>query len=77
MTDYFSEQIKANRHRPRFRAMSRLRSFIASVSRWASRRRQLQALMDLDARLLCDVRITRDQAVDEASKPFWIAFLRQ
>ena len=34
-------------------------------------RRQRQALLDLDDRLLADIGITREAAVREASRPFW------
>ena len=44
---------------------------IAATGRVWSRRRQRQALLELDDRLLADIGITRDQAVGEASKPFW------
>jgi uncharacterized protein YjiS (DUF1127 family) len=35
------------------------------------RRLQRKALLDLDARLLRDIGITREQAEQEASRPFW------
>jgi uncharacterized protein YjiS (DUF1127 family) len=42
-------------------------------SSWAARRRQRRALRDLaeDKHLLHDLGLTREQALDEAAKPFW------
>jgi len=42
-------------------------------SSWAARRRQRRALRDLaeDKHLLDDLGLTREQALDEAAKPFW------
>ena len=47
------------------------RGALAASGRFWSRRRQRQALLELDDRLLADIGITRDQALGEASKPFW------
>jgi uncharacterized protein YjiS (DUF1127 family) len=40
---------------------------------WAARRRQRRALRELaeDKHLLGDLGLTREQALDEAAKPFW------
>ena len=38
---------------------------------WMSRRRQCQALADLDDHMLADIGITREAALREANKPFW------
>ena len=35
--------------------------------RWLQR----QALRELDNRLLADIGLTREQAIEEANKPFW------
>jgi uncharacterized protein YjiS (DUF1127 family) len=42
-------------------------------SSWAARRRQRRTLRDLadDKHLLDDLGLTREQAMDEAAKPFW------
>ena len=43
------------------------------LRRWAARRRQRAALADVanDPHLLNDIGVTRQQALDEAAKPFW------
>ena len=38
---------------------------------WSERRRQRQALADLDQRLLDDVGISGEEQIAEISKPFW------
>ncbi|MFB9263133.1 DUF1127 domain-containing protein [Bradyrhizobium erythrophlei] len=40
---------------------------------WAARRRLRQALRDLadDKHLLADIGFTREEALEEAAKPFW------
>ena len=42
-------------------------------SGWAAKRRQRRVLRDLaeDKSLLDDLGLTREQALDEAAKPFW------
>jgi uncharacterized protein YjiS (DUF1127 family) len=40
-------------------------------ARCSARSRQRQALAQLDDRLLDDIGVTRQQALAEASKPFW------
>ena len=42
-------------------------------SSWAARRRQRRTLRDLaeDEHLLDDLGLTREQALNEAAKPFW------
>ena len=42
-----------------------------TVQQWGQRRRQRQTLQDLDAHLLRDIGISREDAELEASKPFW------
>ena len=39
--------------------------------RWSERSRQRADLRDLDEHLLKDIGITRQQALDEANRPFW------
>jgi uncharacterized protein YjiS (DUF1127 family) len=45
--------------------------WISAVMRMHERRRQRQALLDLDEHLLRDIGITRYEADREAEKPFW------
>jgi uncharacterized protein YjiS (DUF1127 family) len=58
----------ANSRRPRAFSLS----YWVALAIWCrERRRQRKALLDLDDRMLADVGITKAQAVEEASKPFW------
>jgi len=41
------------------------------VLAWMERRRQRDALNELDARLLDDIGVSRQEAQAEAEKPFW------
>jgi uncharacterized protein YjiS (DUF1127 family) len=41
------------------------------VSRWIDRSNQRNALADLDDYLLRDIGVSKDEALREASKPFW------
>ena len=43
------------------------------IRSWLQRGRQRRALGELDDRLLCDIGVTRSQALREAAKPFWSA----
>ena len=45
--------------------------WIEEVSGMYSRRRQRQALLVLEDHLLDDIGLTREQAEQEARKPFW------
>jgi uncharacterized protein YjiS (DUF1127 family) len=47
------------------------RLVIAFVARTCARRRQRRDLLKLSDHLLDDIGITREQAMEEASKPFW------
>jgi uncharacterized protein YjiS (DUF1127 family) len=42
-----------------------------TISVWIERRRQRQALIELDDRLLADIGLSIQQACHEAAKPFW------
>ena len=44
-----------------------------AVAAWIARRGQRRALRELaqEGRLLADIGLTREQALDEAAKPFW------
>ena len=44
---------------------------IETIAVWILRRRQRQALAELDEHLLNDVGLSREQAHREANKPFW------
>lgn len=50
---------------------SRSGRFLTAIRRAFARRRQRQALADLDTRLLKDVGITRSQVAAECNKPLW------
>ncbi len=49
----------------------RLVRWIEAVSGIFCRRRQRQALLELEDHLLADIGLTREQAEQEARKPFW------
>jgi uncharacterized protein YjiS (DUF1127 family) len=44
---------------------------IGTIAVWVARRRQRQALAQLDDHLLADVGLSREQTRREAAKPFW------
>jgi uncharacterized protein YjiS (DUF1127 family) len=48
-------------------------ALLHELSRWGERRRLRAALRDLaeDQHLLDDIGLTRQEAIDEATKPFW------
>ena len=52
-------------------AASVLSRWLAALVRMHARRRQHQALLDLDDRLLRDIAVTRAQAEREAGRPLW------
>ncbi|WP_225030037.1 DUF1127 domain-containing protein [Xinfangfangia pollutisoli] len=54
-------------------AFSLLSRIFSALPRAAARRRQRQALLRLDARLLADIGISRAQALAEAALPAWNA----
>ncbi len=43
----------------------------SAVLMWRRRSIQRSALANLDARMLNDIGLSREQAVEEAAKPFW------
>jgi len=47
-------------------------AWLSALKRMHDRWRQRQALLELDDRLLRDIGITRDEAIREARKGFWI-----
>ena len=47
-------------------------ALLASIKRSCERSHQRQQLLDLDDHLLADIGVTRDQALEEARKSFWI-----
>lgn len=49
----------------------RLVGWLEAISGMFDRRRQRQALLELDDHLLDDIGLTREQATKEARKPFW------
>jgi uncharacterized protein YjiS (DUF1127 family) len=49
----------------------RLVGWFEAVSGMFQRRRQRQAMLELEDHLLADVGLTREQAEKEARKPFW------
>jgi uncharacterized protein YjiS (DUF1127 family) len=48
-----------------------IKQYSQRVQRLMTRRRTRQKLLQLDERLLHDIGITRSQAIEEGSKPFW------
>lgn len=46
--------------------------WLAKISSGGERRRQRRQLLELDDRLLADIGLPREQAVEEACKSFWI-----
>ncbi len=46
-------------------------SLVVRLDRMHERWRQRQQLLELDEHLLDDIGLTRDQAVEMASRPFW------
>jgi uncharacterized protein YjiS (DUF1127 family) len=50
---------------------STLREGIMSLLGVVERQRQRRALLDLDDRMLNDIGKSRQETLDEASKPFW------
>ena len=77
MDEYFSEQTETVSGDLRSDIAAKLQRIVASVSLWSTQRRQLRALIELDEQQLRDVGLTRDQAIDEVSKPFWNAFSKR
>lgn len=55
----------------RFEPSLILFDLVEKIVAWNARRRQRQALAELDQHLLDDVGLTREQARREAGKPFW------
>src|SRR5258708_1707244 len=53
--------------------MARMGRAVERMLRWSERNRQRSALRDLadDQHLLNDLGLTRQQALDEANRPFW------
>jgi uncharacterized protein YjiS (DUF1127 family) len=61
--------------RPEHVAAARVPSpfaWVLTLVRWQERWRQRQCLRDLDDHLLEDIGLTREQALDEARKSFWM-----
>ena len=48
-------------------------ALLASISSSCERWHQRRQLLDLDDHLLADIGITRDQALEEARKSFWVS----
>jgi uncharacterized protein YjiS (DUF1127 family) len=64
------------RHRPRvdsYQSSSWLgwTALLNKCLRWSERSRQRADLRELNEHLLKDIGITRQEALDEANKPFW------
>jgi uncharacterized protein YjiS (DUF1127 family) len=53
----------------------RARGWCAGIVLWRERRRQHRRLLELDDRLLADIGISRQDAVEEALKSSWISLL--
>jgi uncharacterized protein YjiS (DUF1127 family) len=67
LADVATDQATAKR----FAWPSALFGLIKTIANWIERRRQLQALTELDDHLLNDVGLSREQARREAARPFW------
>ncbi|MGH6899984.1 MAG: DUF1127 domain-containing protein, partial [Geminicoccaceae bacterium] len=50
------------------RALARVAEALVA---WHERARQRSALTELSDYMLCDIGISRAEAIDEAEKPFW------
>ncbi len=72
VTEYYSNLIWFPGNRDLSRVMAKIRGLGATVSLWRSRQQERRDLMKLDDHFLRDIGITRSQAVEEATKPFWI-----
>jgi uncharacterized protein YjiS (DUF1127 family) len=59
--------------RHKFNSWLRWTALLSELSRWSERSRQRAALRDLadDRHLLNDLGLTRQEALDEANRPFW------
>lgn len=57
---------------PRWSLEQRLRGMIDWVRVCRQRARQRHQLATLDGRLLNDIGVSREEARDEAAKPFWV-----
>ncbi len=62
------KQISADRYRVKRNSTL---GWLATIRAWAERRRQRQALANLDQHLLDDIGISRAAAAHEIAKPFW------
>lgn len=51
--------------------LSALFGLVETMAAWSARRRQRQALSELDDHILKDIGLTREQAQREAARPFW------
>lgn len=50
---------------------TQLKHAFTGVQTWVRRAKARRQLAELDARMLADVGLTREQALDEINKPFW------
>ena len=69
---------RCERHRPSAATEAKIRAdwwryVVRLVLAWMERRRQRDALSDLDARLRDDIGVSKEEARAEAEKPFWRA----
>lgn len=72
VTQNYSDAIVLVWNRVLSRAVVEIQAIFAIVSLWRSRYQERRALKKLDDRMLNDIGITRDQALEEANKPFWV-----
>jgi uncharacterized protein YjiS (DUF1127 family) len=49
-----------------------LRAMTTALARYSARQAQRRALGELDDRLLADIGLSRQNAIAEARKPFWL-----
>jgi uncharacterized protein YjiS (DUF1127 family) len=65
-------QAPINWLRPSDALIDCVRRAALKIGGWRERRRQRQALLELDDRLLKDIGLSRAAAMAEAKKPFWM-----
>lgn len=52
--------------------INKLQAFVQTVQQWEQNYRTRKALCQLTAEQLKDVGLSKEQAIDEVNKPFWM-----